>query len=37
MKNRNKRQARVKTSHVVYRGKIFRVRREVVEEPALPG
>ena len=37
MKNRNKRQARVKTSRVVYRGKIFRVRREVVEEPALPG
>ncbi len=36
MKNRNKRQARVKTSRVVYRGKIFRVRREVVEEPALP-
>ncbi len=37
MKNRNQRQARVKTSRVVYRGKIFRVRREVVEEPALPG
>ena len=37
MKNRNKRQARVNTSRVVYRGKIFRVRREVVEEPALPG
>ncbi len=37
MKNRNQRQARVKTSRVVYRGKLFRVRREVVEEPALPG
>ncbi len=37
MKNRNKRQARVKTSRVVYRGKIFHVRREIVEEPALPG
>ena len=34
---KNKRQARVKTSRVVYRGKIFRIRREVVEEPALPG
>lgn len=37
MKERRKRQARVKASRIVYRGKVFRVRRDVVEEPALPG
>ncbi len=29
--------ARVKRSRVVFRGKVFRVRRDVVQEPPLPG